>query len=81
MRRSVFLLATVGMLVGVLAIPALAIGGGNPHDQVVVYVTSQGLSYDSIVTTGLPFVEGAPYQELVPGASPTGGAPDRIWSR
>jgi hypothetical protein len=56
MRRSIILLAVVGMLVAALAIPALARGKGNPNPQPVVYVTSQGLFYDSIVTADpLPF--------------------------
>lgn len=64
MRRSLLVLAIVGALLGALAAPALARGKGNPHPQPVVYVTSQGLTYDSIVVTDLPFVEGAPYQLL-----------------
>lgn len=71
MRKSLLVLAVVGMLVGALAAPALARGEGNPHGQPVIYVTSQGLAYDSIALTPIPFVEGAPYQELVPGG-PTG---------
>ena len=65
-------LLAVGLLMGVMAAPAYARGQGNPHDQPVVYVTSQGLAYDSIVLTDIPFVEGAPYQKLEPGVGPTG---------
>ncbi len=64
MRRSVLLLAIVGLLVGVLAAPALGRGERNPHDQPVVYVTSQGLAYDSLALTPIPIVDGAPYQKL-----------------
>ena len=71
MRRSIILLGMVAMLVMALAVPAFARGQGNPHGQPEVYVTSQGLAYDSIVLTAIPFVEGAPYQELE-FAGPTG---------
>ena len=67
MRKGVFLLAMVGMLVALFAVPALARGNGNPNPQPVVYVTSQDLFYDSIVVADLPFVEGAPYQLLEMG--------------
>ena len=40
-------------------------GGGGPHDRPVVYVTGQGLYYDSIVTATLP-MHGR-FQQLVPG--------------
>jgi len=73
MRRSILLLAMVGMLVAALAIPAFARGKGNPNPQPQVYVTNQGLTYDSIVVTDLPFVDGAPYQLLEIG--PTGCRP------
>jgi len=72
MRRSILLLGMVAMLVMALAVPAFARGKGNPHGQPEVYVTSQGLAYDSIVLTAVPFVEGAPYQELEIGVGPTG---------
>jgi len=70
-RRAFVALLTVALLIGVMAAPALARGKGNPHDTPVVYVTSQGLAYDSIVLTQLPFVENAPYQKLEAGG-PTG---------
>jgi hypothetical protein len=57
-------LLAVGLLMGVMAAPAYARGKGNPHPQPVVYVTSQGLAYDSIVLTDIPLVDGAPYQKL-----------------
>jgi hypothetical protein len=63
-RRNLVTLLAVGLFVGVMAGPALARGEGNPHPQPVIYVTSQGLAYDSIVLTELPFVENAPYQKL-----------------
>jgi hypothetical protein len=65
MRRSIILLGMVAMLVMALAVPAFARGQGNPHGQPVVYVTTQGLAYDSIALVDVPFVEGAPYQQLV----------------
>lgn len=72
MRRSLIVLAIAGMLVGVIAAPAMARGEGNPHPvPPPIYVTSQGLAYDSIVLTDIPFVEGAPYQKLE-HAGPTG---------
>ena len=71
MRRSILLLGMVAMLVMALAVPAFARGEGNPNGQPVVYVTSQSLAYDSIALTAVPFVEGAPYQELEL-AGPTG---------
>ena len=71
MRRTFITLLAAGLLVGVMAGPALARGKGNPHPAPVVYVTSQGLAYDSIVLTELPFVENAPYQKLEMGG-PTG---------
>ena len=64
MRRSILVLALVGVLVGVLAAPVSARGNGNLHGQPTIYVTSQDLFYDSIVLTPIPFVEGAPYQLL-----------------
>lgn len=56
MRRSILVLVVVGMLVAALAIPAFARGQGNPLPQPQVYVTTQGLTYDSIVVADpLPF--------------------------
>ena len=49
---------TFSLLVVVLglmaAAPALAAAGGRPGSDVVIYVTSQGLYYDSIVGPNLP---------------------------
>ncbi len=45
------LVLALGLLV---ASPAFARGKGNPHGAVEVYVTSQGLVYDSIVGPDLP---------------------------
>lgn len=65
MRRSIILLALVGLLVGALAIPALARGRGNPNMEPQVYVTSQGLTYDSIVTADpLPYDGTDNWQQL-----------------
>jgi len=64
-------LLALGLLLGVMAAPAYARGKGNPHAQPVVYVTSQGLAYDSIVLTDIPLVDGARYQKLEMGG-PTG---------
>ena len=56
MRRSILVLAIAGALVAALALPAFARGKGNPHPQPTVYVTSQSLTYDSIVVADpLPF--------------------------
>jgi hypothetical protein len=40
-------------------------GGDDPDKAPVVYVTSQGLYYDSIVLTGLPMKGN--FQQLIPG--------------
>ncbi len=65
MRRSIIVLSLVGLFVGVLAIPALARGNGNPHNQPQVYVTSQDLTYDSIVTADpLPYNGTDNWQQL-----------------
>jgi hypothetical protein len=66
-KASLFLiLAALGL---VAVVPAFAASGGRPDSQVVIYVTSQGLYYDSIVGPSLP-TEG-PFQELEM-AGPTG---------
>ena len=55
MLRKVSLLVFVVVLSLLIAVPAFAQGpGGRPGSEVVVYVRSQGLYYDSIVTTDLP---------------------------
>ena len=72
MRRSMLVVAIVGLLVAAVAVPALARGKGNPHPQPQVYVTGQGLVYDSIVTADpLPFNGKTNWQVLEPGG-PTG---------
>jgi hypothetical protein len=72
MRRSIFVLAIVGILIGALAIPALARGKGNPNPQPVVYVTGQSLAYDSIVTADpLPW-NGQDNWQLLEVGGPTG---------
>ena len=52
MKRKFLPVLFVLALSLVLAVPAFARGNGNPNPQPVVYVTSQGLYYDSIVTAG-----------------------------
>ena len=47
---SVFVVA-LGLMV---AVPAFAASGGRPGSDVVIYVTSQGLYYDSMVGPDLP---------------------------
>lgn len=49
-RKVTLILFVVVVLSLVIAVPVLARGKGNPHGQPMVYVTSQGLYYDSIVT-------------------------------
>ncbi len=72
MRRSVLVLALAGLLVAALAVPASARGKGNPHPQPQVYVTSQGLTYDSIVTADpLPF-NGTSNWQLLEGTGEMG---------
>lgn len=65
MRRSILVLSLVGLFVGAMAIPALARGRGNPNPQPQVYVTSQDLTYDSIVTADpLPYNGTDNWQQL-----------------
>ena len=64
MRRSILVLATIGLLTGIMAAPALAHGNENPNAGAEVYVTSQGLVYETIVLGELPFVGNARFQEL-----------------
>ena len=66
MRRSILLLAIVGMLVAALAIPAFARTTGRGTGP-IVNVTSQGLTYDSIVVADpLPFNGTDNWQQLIP---------------
>lgn len=49
MLRRISLFVFVAALSLTLALPAFAAEGGRPKSGVVIYVTSQGLYYDSIV--------------------------------
>ena len=53
-----------------LSQPAEARGKGNPHPAGIVYVTSQGLFFDTFVPTTLP--PHGRFQLLEPGAGPGG---------
>lgn len=66
MKRKIVLSLLVFALAIVAAVPAFA-AGGRPGSDVVVFVTSQGLYYDSIVLTDLP--QQGRFQKLVPTAS------------
>jgi hypothetical protein len=68
-RRALPLVAVL-VLSLLLAVPAFARGQNNPHPQPIIYVTGQGLAYDSIVTADPLPMEG-PFQQLIPGG-PTG---------
>ncbi|UCC53628.1 MAG: hypothetical protein JSV68_06565 [Anaerolineaceae bacterium] len=75
MLRKTVLIAIVIVLSLAIALPVLAGGGPPPTDEdgnrvrVVVYVTSQGLYYDSIVGPALP--QRGPFQQLFPpGTNP-----------
>ena len=81
MSRSIFsIIGAFGLVAGMVLVSSsgdvLARGKGNPHPQPVVYVTSQGLYYDSIVTTDLP--PHGRFQQLEPEAGPHGG-PQTEW--
>jgi hypothetical protein len=54
MKRKVVVLGLVLVLGILTAVPAFAAAGGRPGSDVVIYVTSQGLYYDSIVGPDLP---------------------------
>ena len=75
MFRKTVLIAIVIVLSLAVALPVLAGGGPPPTDEdgnrirVVVYVTSQGLYFDSIVGPALP--QKGPFQQLFPpGTNP-----------
>lgn len=71
MKRSALILTVIALVVAA-AIPALARGTNNPRTQPQVYVTSQGLVYDSIVTADpLPF-NGTDNWQLLEMGGPTG---------
>ena len=70
MKRKTLLVLSIVILSLLMAVPAFARGKGNPHHSVVVYVTGQGLAYDSIVTAD-PLPMQGPFQKLEPGG-PTG---------
>ena len=69
MLRKTALIVFVAVLSLVIAVPVFA-GGPPPRTEdggrvrVVVYVTSQGLYYDSIVGPSLP--QNGPFQQLFP---------------
>lgn len=54
MLRRISLFVFVAALSLTIALPAFAAEGGRPESGVVIYVTSQGLYYDSIVGPELP---------------------------
>ena len=69
MRRSIFVALMAGLLAIAMAVPALAQGKsddskGRPGPGPMIYVTGQGLYYDSIVKTDLPMH--GPFQQLIP---------------
>jgi len=70
MKRKTIIILSVLALALLMAIPAFARGNGNPHPQPVVYVTGQGLAYDSIVTAKSVPMHGR-FQKLEMGG-PTG---------
>jgi len=64
MLRKITLITFVLVLSLTVAVPAFARGGG-PKPRPVIYVTSQGLYYDSIVGPDLPWQ--GPFQKLEMG--------------
>jgi hypothetical protein len=68
MFRRVSLIMFVVVLSLIVAVPAFA-KGGRAGTDLSIYVTGQGLVYDSIVTTDLP--PHGPFQKLEMGG-PTG---------
>jgi hypothetical protein len=68
MLRKITLIMFVLVLSLTVAVPVLARGGG-PKVRKVIYVTSQGLYYDTIVGPDLPWQ--GPFQKLEMGG-PTG---------
>ena len=70
MKRKLLPVLFILALSLVMAVPAFARGKGNPHPQPQVYVTGQGLIYDSIVTAQSLPMHGR-FQKLEMGG-PTG---------
>lgn len=71
MKRKTLIIFSVLALTLVMAIPAFARGKGNPHPQPPpIYVTGQGLAYDTFVTADPVPMHGR-FQKLEPGG-PTG---------
>ena len=75
MKKALIGMIIISIFVAVNAVTVFAGGGPVPRDddgnriRPVIYVTSQGLYYDSIVGPALPY-EG-PFQQLFPpGANP-----------
>ena len=70
MRKFLMVGLVVALFTALTALPALATPGnssnsnGRPGSEVQVYVTSQGLYYDSIVKTDLP--QHGNFQQLIP---------------
>ncbi len=67
MRKITLVALVAGLFLVLAALPASAGPGqggenGRPHPQVQVFVTSQGLYYESIVVTDLP--QHGPFQQL-----------------
>ncbi|MFP6583900.1 MAG: hypothetical protein VCD00_15275 [Candidatus Hydrogenedentota bacterium] len=58
MNKVIIPVLAFGMIVTAMVVgasPAHARGQGNPNMSLVVYVSGQGLFYDSQITTDLPF--------------------------
>jgi hypothetical protein len=68
MKRKLVVLLVVLMMAAVAVFPASAGGRG---DGPIIYVTSQGLYYDSIVTAD-PLPPKGKFQKLEVGVGPTG---------
>ena len=68
--RSIALFVAVAMVALIAVMPAVA-GRGN-SDTGLVYVASQGLYFDTFVTSDLPMH--GKFQQLFPGAGPGGVA-------
>lgn len=57
-------LSAVVLISSAFTMASATYAAGNPHPAPVIYVTSQGLFYDSIVLTDLP--QKGDFQQLVP---------------